>query len=76
MKKFSARYTHFLFAFFLSLIMSCIVSGVSVLKTDGLEHFMFANWMQAWGASWLVAFPCVLVIAPFVRKLVAAITQQ
>ncbi len=68
------RHSHLLFAFLLSIIMSFIVSGVSVLKNTGVDAFTLSAWGQAWAASWIVAFPCVLLIAPIVRKLVAKLT--
>jgi len=31
--------------------------------------------MSAWMASWLVAFPTLLVVLPVVRRIVAALVQ-
>ncbi|EPH31988.1 hypothetical protein L293_1764 [Acinetobacter gyllenbergii CIP 110306 = MTCC 11365] len=35
----------------------------------GFEQFSFATWMSAWGISWLIAFPVLLLVLPVVRKL-------
>ncbi|MDC1118781.1 DUF2798 domain-containing protein [Alphaproteobacteria bacterium] len=48
--------------------MSCVVSGVSVLKPAGFVDAFFGLWMTAWLKSWIVAFPSLLVIAPIVRR--------
>src|SRR6056300_1073395 len=58
------------FGFFLSIFMSCAVSGVSVLNTTGLVDGFLNMWMTAWFKSWIVAFPTVLVVAPLTRRLV------
>jgi hypothetical protein len=31
--------------------------------------------MQAWGLSWLIAFPVLLLILPLVRRIVAALVE-
>ncbi len=67
---FPARYSQQIFSFFLSIFMSCIVSGVSVLNTAGLSDSYLGLWMTAWFKSWVVAFPAILVVAPLTRRLV------
>ena len=65
-----AKYGQITFIFFVSICMSCVVSGVSVLNTAGLADAFFVLWMTAWLKSWIVAFPTLLVIAPLVRRFV------
>ena len=65
-----AKYSQLTFGFFLSIFMSFVVSGVSVLNTTGLVDGFFYLWMTAWFKSWIVAFPTVLVVAPLTRRLV------
>ncbi|XDZ69080.1 DUF2798 domain-containing protein [Alphaproteobacteria bacterium LSUCC0226] len=65
------KYTQLTFGFFLSIFMSCVVSGVSVLNTTGLIDGFLNLWMTAWFKSWIVAFPTVLVVAPLTRRLVS-----
>ena len=69
-----ARYASVLFSFILSILMSCLVSGVATYNVIGLVDVFFASWMMAWLESWLVAFPAILVIAPLTRKLVGKLT--
>jgi len=71
-----ARYSHIVFGFFLSGMMSLIVSAISMLRaTEGWNGF-FGLWMGAWLPSWFVAFPVVLFVAPLARRLVTRLTVQ
>ena len=62
------------FGFLLSGMMTFIVSGIATFNALGLSEQLMAKWLSAWGASWVVAFPVVLFVAPFVRWLVARLT--
>ncbi len=71
-----ARFAPILFGFLLSGMMSLLVSGVATLRALGFaEHFLWL-WFTAWLPAWAVAFPSVLVVAPFARKLVAHLTAR
>lgn len=70
-----ARFAPLLFGLLLSGIMSCIVSGIATLKAVGVVPTFFSAWMSAWAFSWAVAFPSVVVLAPIVRRWVAALTE-
>lgn len=54
----------------LSLLMTFIVSFISTLKSLGLHSNLPAIWLTAWGLSWLVAFPTLLLVLPMVRRIV------
>ena len=69
------KYAQILFGFILSGLMSCMVSGVATLRALGLSPDFAGNWMTSWLASWALAFPAVLVVAPITRKLVARMTR-
>ena len=69
MKKLPAPFGLPLFALLLSGLMSFIVSGVALMRNLG-DLPEATLWINAWLASWLVAFPAVIVIAPLVRKIV------
>ena len=71
----SPRFAPVLFGFILSGLMSLIVSGIATLRATGLVDGIFGLWMGAWGASWLVAFPTVLFVAPLARRLVARLVK-
>ncbi|HDU8695136.1 TPA: DUF2798 domain-containing protein [Morganella morganii subsp. morganii] len=59
----------FLVPFFLSLVMSGIVSFISTVKALGFSCLLVSPWLTSWGISWAIAFPTVLFVLPFARKL-------
>ncbi|MBE0412173.1 DUF2798 domain-containing protein [Yoonia sp.] len=70
-----ARFANVLFGFLLSGMMSLIVSGISTFRAAGLSDGLFGLWMSSWAPSWMVAFPSVLLVAPFTRRLVARLIK-
>lgn len=68
--KLPARYAAVLTPLVLSLLMTFIVSFISTLKSLGLQPALPAVWLTAWGLSWLVAFPTLLMVLPVVRRIV------
>lgn len=74
-QKLPARYNGIAFPFMLSLLMTCIVSGISTVNGIGLVDGLFGKWMQAWGLSWIVAFPTMLFVFPVVRRLVGLVVE-
>lgn len=70
-----ARYAQLLTAVIVSLMMTCIVSGISTLRSIGFAPNFFSVWPVAWAMSWAVAFPVFLLVAPLVRRIVAALVD-
>jgi uncharacterized membrane protein len=70
-----ARYAGLLLPFVLSLLMTFVVSGVSTIKVMGWTSDLLGHWMSAWGVSWLIAFPTLLIAMPLARRVVRAVTQ-
>ena len=69
-RRLPARYAGVVMPLILSILMTLVVSGVATLKNKGIdEHFLDA-WMGAWGVSWVIAFPALLLVLPIVRRLV------
>jgi hypothetical protein len=64
------KYAPFLFGFFLSGLMSLVVSGIATVKTVGWEPSVLAVWTSSWLTAWLFAFPVVLIAAPLTRRVV------
>ena len=64
-----ARFAHLTFSFFLSGMMSFIITGVATLRAIGLSADFVHLWLTAWSVSWLIAFPAVTVVAPAARAL-------
>ncbi|MFB2654791.1 DUF2798 domain-containing protein [Shewanella seohaensis] len=73
--KLPAKYATVVMPFFLSILMSCIVSGISTFNGVGASAQFVELWLIAWGISWAVAFPTLLMVLPLVRKLTAAFVQ-
>lgn len=69
--KLPTRFEPLLFALLLSGLMSLLVSGVATWSAVGLYAGFSRQWLMSWLSSWGVAFPAVMVIAPWVRKVVA-----
>lgn len=70
-----ARYAGLLTAFIVSIMMTCIVSGISTLRSIGFRADFFSVWPYAWAMSWSVAFPVFLVVGPLVARIVAALVE-
>ena len=59
----------------LSLFMTFVVSAIATARNLGLVPAFPAAWMQAWGLSWLIAFPVLLLILPLVRRIVGLLVE-
>jgi hypothetical protein len=75
LKKIPAKYNNLLFGGLLSFIMVTIISGSVVFANQGLTPDFLMQWRKGFLTAWPIAFPSVLVVAPFVRKIVARLTQ-
>lgn len=67
-RRLPARYLGLVMPLLLSLVMTFVVSGVSTLRSLGPTAEFLGTWPVAWGLSWLVAFPTLLVVLPLVRR--------
>ena len=70
MRRLPARFALPVTGFFLTLIMTCIISGISTALALGPTGAFLRQWPVAWMSSWVVAFPTVLVVMPLVRRIV------
>ena len=73
--KLPARYDSLVMPLLLSILMTCIVSLISTFNGIGLTPDFASKWLRAWGISWLVAFPVLLLALPVVRKATAALVH-
>jgi Protein of unknown function (DUF2798) len=74
--KLPARYAGIVMPLLLSVFMTCIVSGISTLRSVGPVPGFVGLWLSAWALSWVVAFPTMLLVMPLVRKATAALVRQ
>lgn len=75
MRKLPARALPVVMPLLLSLKMTFVVSGITTLKSLGLVEGFVGRWMSAWGLSWVVAFPVLLVMMPLVRRFAGLIVE-
>ncbi|MCB1475560.1 MAG: DUF2798 domain-containing protein [Rhodobiaceae bacterium] len=75
-RKLPARYQHIVMPLVLSIFMTLLISGVSTLRSVGLEQNFLMLWPQAWLLSWMVAFPALLLVLPFVRRIVGMLVEN
>lgn len=59
--------------FLLSVLMTLIISLITSIFSLGVAGFSADKWLSAWGISWLIAFPTLLIALPLVRKLTKSI---
>jgi hypothetical protein len=74
-RRLPARYASVVMPFFLSLLMTALVSLISTARSVGLTPALLSLWPGSWALSWAVAFPVTLVVLPVVRRLTAAIVE-
>ncbi|HEY0973525.1 MAG TPA: DUF2798 domain-containing protein [Solimonas sp.] len=74
--KLPARYGALVLPMLLSIFMTCIVSLISTIKTIGLSPQLLTTWLGAWGLSWVIAFPVLMLMLPAVRRLTAALVRS
>ncbi|MBN6363510.1 DUF2798 domain-containing protein [Providencia huaxiensis] len=67
--KLPARAMIFLVPFFLSLVMSGIVSLISTIRALGFTSEVFFPWLSSWMLSWMIAFPTVFFVLPIARRI-------
>ncbi|MGE4444931.1 MAG: DUF2798 domain-containing protein [Candidatus Altimarinota bacterium] len=53
------------------MFMSFIISGILIVVNLGFVNKFLFIWLNAWWKAWIVAFPSVLFIIPFVKKVMA-----
>lgn len=75
-KKLPKRFMGIVLPFILTFFMTCFVSGISVLRSQGLGGDFFRVWPSAWMISWGVAFPVMVTVLPFVKKIVGRIVEE
>ncbi len=72
--KIPRRYLGVVFAFFLTIVMVLLVTGVSTAINVGFPHDFVARWLKSWFASWVIAFPSAIVVGPWARRMAERLT--
>ncbi len=67
------RYSHFVFAVIQSGMTSAIAAAIASMPF--LEDSTFTvHWLGSWLIAWAAMAPIVILAAPFIRRLVFALT--
>lgn len=72
----SEKYEALVFAFFMALLMSGIMSFVVSSYNLGFVENLIFLWLKAWKFAFIVAFPTVLVVSPIVKKCVSFLVKK
>jgi hypothetical protein len=72
----SARVRQLIFGFYMSCMMSLLMSGVITSMNTGLDAQFVFRWLRAFLVAWAVAFPLVTFIAPIAGKLTEFTLRQ
>lgn len=72
----SNKYLNQVQAFLLSGFMSFIMSGVITFINLGLVDGFMMIWVHAWLVAYAIAFPTILLVFPFARKLAMKIASR
>ncbi len=70
----SRRHAHNVFAVLQSGLTTLAATGIASAQHLGQAHFA-RQWLAAWLVAWLLMIPLVLVAAPALRRLAAAMTR-
>jgi hypothetical protein len=76
------RFAPFLFPLLLSGFMTFLITGISMTRVLGINSLVndpgnfLQIWMKAYLSSWLVAYPILLLVIPFVRRVVDWLTTD
>ena len=74
--KLPMKWTTVVIPFFLSCLMSGIISFINMIRNLGWMDGFFALWFNNWMISWAFAFPVVLFVLPMVRKFASLIVDM
>lgn len=68
-----SRYSPYVFSFFMSLLMSGVMSFCITTLNLGWVADLLWLWLKAWSAAFVIAFPTIVLVTPLVRKLVSLV---
>lgn len=72
----SVKYLHQVQALLLSGFMSLVMSGAITFINIGAISGFIGIWLHAWIVAYAIAFPTILLVFPFARKLAMKIASK
>ncbi len=71
------RFYRLVFAGIMSLFMSFIMSGIITFLNLGFSSSFFEQWLlEAFPKAWVVAFPIIFFIVPYVAKFAESLMKK
>jgi len=55
--------------------MSGLMSLVITLLHVGIRPGVVIDWLKAWGLSWMIAWPTIVIVSPLVNRIVAMLVR-
>ena len=68
------RYGHFLYGFIQSGFTCAVATAIATMPLMGDVAFV-SQWLKSWLVAWVIITPFVLVAAPLINRVVAALTR-
>lgn len=75
MKKIPARYTGYVFSFWMALLMACLMSAAITAINTGIADGFVWRWLHAYLAAFPIALIAINVVRPVVMKLVSVCVE-
>jgi hypothetical protein len=69
------RYGYFLFGFIQSGFTCAVAAAIASAPFLGQGMFV-ANWLKSWIIAWIIMTPFVLLAAPLINRVVAALMHE
>lgn len=54
-------------------ITTGVATAVATLQTAGMDGVAIAAWLWSWGISWITMLPVVVLVAPFIQRIVMSL---
>ena len=70
------RFAPILFGLFMAFFMSGIMSLVVTTINIGLVDDLLLRWLVSWPMTSAIAFPTIMVVAPMVKRIVGRLIVQ
>ncbi|PJJ09004.1 uncharacterized protein DUF2798 [Flavobacterium sp. 1] len=64
------------FALIMGIVTTGIISFTLITINLGWAHLHLAVWLKSWLVAYLIVIPAILIISPFVEKMVSFIIPK
>lgn len=71
-----SKYKKIVFPVIMAFFMSCIMSFVITLFNLGFVDELITIWLRSWLFAFIVALPTIIVISPIVHKITERLTHH